>query len=282
MGARPPRGAVPGPGSSDTQPLIPGPAPVARPSVPSMPMPEPATDAIAHAARGLEAHPRPTLLSDFILGAQDGIVNVLGIILGLSAATDNVRLILVATLAALGAESIAMGAVAYTSTLSRRRLYLAEMRREQIEMRDVPQIEREEVRAVLVDWGYEGSELDAMLDGICRNPKAMLEFMMAFELRIAPVEADAPKRSAYIVGGATVLGHLIPLVPFFFVGSDVLMGAVLSIIASAISLFGIGWYEATITVGRWWSNGLQMVVIGLAGGFAGYLIGHFIGAVPGL
>ncbi|MGI0131893.1 MAG: VIT1/CCC1 transporter family protein [Thermoplasmata archaeon] len=239
-------------------------------------------DAAAHGAAGLEMHPKPTLLSDFILGSQDGIVNVLGIILGLSAATHDVRIILVATLAALGAESIAMGAVAYTSTLSRRRLYLSEVRREQVEMRDVPHIERAEVRTVLIDWGYEGAELEQMLDGICRNPKAMLEFMMAFELKLAPVEATAPRASAYVVGGATVLGHLIPLVPFFFVGSDILLGATLSVVASGVSLFAIGWYEATVTVGRWWSNGLQMVVIGLAGGFAGYLIGHFIGAAPGL
>src|SRR2546428_6193721 len=67
-------------------------------------------------ARERASHPKPTVLSDFILGSQDGIVNVLGIILGLSAATRDVRIILVATLAALGAESIAMGAVAYTST----------------------------------------------------------------------------------------------------------------------------------------------------------------------
>ena len=46
------------------------------------------------------SHPKPGVLSDFILGSQDGIVNVLGIILGLSAATRDVRIILVATLAA--------------------------------------------------------------------------------------------------------------------------------------------------------------------------------------
>src|SRR5436309_2020173 len=77
-------------------------------------------------ARERASHPKPTVLSDFILGSQDGIVNVLGIILGLSAASRDVRIILVATLAALGAESIAMGAVAYTSTRARRRLCLSQ------------------------------------------------------------------------------------------------------------------------------------------------------------
>lgn len=70
-----------------------------------------------------ERHARPTLLSNFILGSQDGLVNVLGILLGLTAATTDIRLFFVATLAALGAETISMSAVAYTSTSARRQVY---------------------------------------------------------------------------------------------------------------------------------------------------------------
>ena len=229
-----------------------------------------------------EQHARPTLLSDFILGSEDGIVNVLGIILGLSAATANVRLIIIATLAALAAESIAMGAVAYTSTRSRRRLYLAETQRELREMRELPDVEREEVRTVLREWGYAGSALEDLLARIEANPRAMLEFMMAFELKLSPVEESAPRKSAFIVGGATTVGHFLPLLPFLIVGSNILLGALLAGLVSAIALFGIGWYEARITIGPWWKNGLQMVIIGLSGGFAGYLIGHLLGASPGL
>lgn len=224
-----------------------------------------------------EAHPRPTLLSDFILGSQDGIVNVLGIILGLAAARAPRDIIIIATLAALAAESIAMGAVAYTSTLSRRRLYLAEEKRELQEMRDVPEIERQEVRVVLEGWGYEGKDLEDILDRICRNPKAMLEFMMAFELKLSPVEEDAPRQSAFVVGSATVLGHLIPLVPFFIL-TDVLLGSVWAVGLSGVALFGVGWYESKITEGTWWRNGTQMMIIGLAGGLAGFLIGFALHA----
>ena len=229
-----------------------------------------------------EKHAHPTFLSDFILGSEDGIVNVLGIILGLSAATNDVRLIIVATLAALGAESIAMAMVAYTSTRSRRRLYLAERAREIREMREVPASEREEVRAILAGWGYSGQNLEELLDRIEANPNAMLELMLAFELKLAPVGPKAAATSGVLVGAATVFGHAIPLVPFFFVGSNILMGAVLAVIASAIALFGIGWYEAKTTLGAWWQNGLQMVGIGLAGGVAGYLIGRLVGTTPGL
>lgn len=235
-----------------------------------------------HPPPGHEAHPRPTLLSDFILGSQDGIANVLGIILGLAAATSDIRIILIAALAALAAESVSMGAVAYTSTKSRRRLYLSERRREQQEMRDVPETERAEVREVLAGWGYSGAALDDMLDRICGNPRAMLEFMMSFELKLSPVEEAAARNSAILVGGATVLGHFIPLVPFLVPGVAVLPAALSAIALSAATLLVIGWYEARITLGRWYINGPQLMLIGLGGGLAGFLIGHLLGAAGGM
>ena len=55
---------------------------------------------------------RGKTLKEFILGAQDGIVNVLGLILGVAIATNEVKIVLVAGISALFAESISMGAVA--------------------------------------------------------------------------------------------------------------------------------------------------------------------------
>src|SRR5256885_6415976 len=160
----------------------------------------------ANQAMERASHPKPGVLSDFILGSQDGIVNVLGIILGLSAATRDVRIILVATLAALGAESIAMGAVAYTSTRARRRLYLSQVVQERREMKEVPQTERDEVREILTGWGYKDADLEQIVERICRNPTAELEFMMSFELKLSPVEAGVPAGRAAPASTPAALG----------------------------------------------------------------------------
>jgi vacuolar iron transporter family protein len=224
-----------------------------------------------------EQHPHPTLLSDFILGSQDGLVNILGIVLGLTAAAADLRILLIAAFAALGAESISMGAVAYTSTNARRRFYLSEEARERREMREVPQMERAEVREVFEKWGYTDAELEDLTNRICQNPSAMLEFMMAFELKLAPVAEDAPLKSAYLVGTATILGSFIPLIPFLLVGSNTLLSVTIAIVLSAVTLFSIGWYQARTTVGSLWRSGVQMLLIGLGAGFAGFLIGHFLG-----
>ncbi len=57
-------------------------------------------------------------LRDVILGGQDGLVNVLGLSLGLFAAHSSARVILVAGLAAGFSEAVSMGGVAYTSALA--------------------------------------------------------------------------------------------------------------------------------------------------------------------
>ncbi len=230
-----------------------------------------------HSAKGYEAHPHPTLLSDFILGSQDGLVNVLGILLGLSAASANVHIILIAGLAALGAESISMGAVAYTSTLARRRLYLSEVQREQDEMREIPDVEREEVREVLVEWGYTGQDLEDLLDRICRNPRAWIEFMMAFELKLAPVKETQARDSALVVFLATVAGSVIPILPFLVPDFALLARVVAAVILAAATLAVVGVYEARTTGGRPFQNAAQMIVIGLAAGFAGFVIGLALG-----
>ncbi len=222
-----------------------------------------------------EEHVRPGLLSDFILGSQDGLVNVLGILLGLSAATSDTRIIIIGALAALGAESVSMGAVAYTSTLARRRVYEAEKQRELVEMREIPEMERAEVRTIFRNWGFEGEELEEMVNRIAAKPQAWLEIMMAFELNLATVSAEQPRNSGLVVLAATIVGSAIPLVPFLIPHVPVETSAIASILVSGAALFGIGWYEARVTIGPFWKSGLRMLLIGLAAGLAGFLIGYF-------
>lgn len=196
----------------------------------------------------------------------------------MTAATSSLRLIFVAAFAALGAESVSMGAVAYTSTLARRKQYLKGVERENAEIKDVPKLERNEVREIFQSWGYSGENLERATDVIVNNPKAWLSFMMSYELNLEPVEKTEPRTSFLIVLAATIFGSFIPLIPYFLAGGDIFASAIGSVILSGCLLFFIGWYEARVTVGSLWRSGLQMAIIGLSAGVAGFLIGHFVGA----
>lgn len=86
---------------------------------------------------------------DIILGGQDGLVNVLGIVLGVGTvalASNDIRIVLVAGLAATFAESFSMAAVAYTSSKAERDHFLREHQ----------------------DAGKQRADFDE--DGLLRNP----------------------------------------------------------------------------------------------------------------
>jgi VIT1/CCC1 family predicted Fe2+/Mn2+ transporter len=97
------------------------------------------TEGAAIAAGGhREAHRQGNWLRDVILGGQDGLVNILGIILGVIAGGGSDTVLLAAGFAAAITESISMAAVGYTSSISERDYYEAERAREATEIDTVP------------------------------------------------------------------------------------------------------------------------------------------------
>ena len=234
-------------------------------------------------ARHIEHHGGGGSLSDIILGGQDGLVNVLGVILGVAAATPDPNVVLAGGLAATFAESISMGAVAYTSTLADRDFYLAELEREKSEIRELPDVEREEIRVVYREYGLEGEALEQVTAAVTSNEQVWLKVMMAEELKLQPVERGE-LQSALVVGVSALVGSLVPLVPFVLVPFGILtraMAIVISLTVSALALFSVGVYKARITVGQPGRSGLQMVVIGIVSALAGYAIGAMFGVKGG-
>jgi len=232
----------------------------------------------AEALKHLEPRPASAALSDIILGGQDGLVNTLGVILGVAAASSDPRIVIAGGFAATFAESISMGAVAYTSTLADHDHYRSELERERREIREMPQAEEQEVRDVFCSWGFEGELLESAVAQVVKNEEAWVEVMMRNELKLAPIEDHSALRSALVVGFSAIIGSLIPLVPFLLWS----LGAAVptSLIISALALFGVGAYKARITVGRPMRSGLQMAVIGIVSALAGYFIGSLFGAPP--
>lgn len=226
-----------------------------------------------------EFHRLGARLSEITLGGQDGLVNTMGVILGIAAATEETRIIIAGGLAAAFAESISMAAVAYTSTLADLDFYRAQMRREYHEVEHMPELERAEVTQIFKKWGFEGKLLHDVVDQISRNKHHWVEIMMAHELELQPIDAKGLIPTALLVGFSAIVGSLIPLVPFFFIHHD--PAIIVALVTSAAVLFGVGAIKANMTVGRPFRSGMQMMAIGILSALAGYGIGLLFGAQPG-
>jgi len=218
-----------------------------------------------------DPHHQASAISDVILGGQDGLVNVLGIALGVAAATQDPRIILAAGMAATFAESVSMAAVAFTSRRADQDYYESERAREFRHLRLVPAVEQEEVRAIYAAKGFQDETLDRIVRTITADEDVWVGVMMAEELRLSPVGHRAAVKSALVVGIAAVIGSLIPLTPFILL--PVAPAMLTSLVVAAGALFAVGAYKARLTVGRPGRSGLEMALIGTASALVGYLVG---------
>jgi vacuolar iron transporter family protein len=235
-----------------------------------------AVRAVHRGSQRRDEHRQTNWLRDVILGGQDGLVNILGIILGVIAGGGSKTVLLAAGFAAAITESISMGAVGWTSALSERDYYRAEQDRESAAIDATPASERAEIRDIYAAKGFTGDLLEQVVDTITANRDAWLATMMDEELHLQPVEAPDIFRSAIVITIATLVGHLIPLLPFVWLPRA--NALILAIVLSALVLFSVGVYEAVSLVGDWRKKGVQMVAIGLGAAAIGFLIGRLFHA----
>jgi len=237
---------------------------------------------VTHRTAGLDApqhreeHHKVNWLRDVILGGQDGLVNILGIVLGVIAGGGSKVVLLAAGFAAAITESISMGAVGWTSALSERDYYTAEQARESAEIDATPEAERAEIRDIYAAKGFAGELLNRVVDTITANRDRWLATMMDEELHLQQVRTNDILRSAVVITIATLIGHLIPLLPFVWLPRTTAL--ILAIVLSAGVLFGVGVYSSVTLVGDWRKNGLKMVAIGLGAAAIGFAIGHLFHA----
>ena len=177
-------------------------------------------------------------LRDIILGMQDGLVNVLGIVLGVGAATNDQRLILISALAATFAESISMAAVAYTSTEASLKEYLSELVHPEGANTNHSQEEVAEVKSII----------------------------------------GTPVKSAVIVVFSSLVGSLIPVVPFAF-AVPMETSMYLSVLFAALVLFVVGYFTSKRTSGSPLKSGVKLTLIGIVSALLGYLIGTILGKI---
>lgn len=213
-------------------------------------------------------------LRDVILGGQDGLVNVLGIILAVATAVSDIKIVIIAGLAATFAESISMAAVAYTSTKAARDFYRSEMEREKWEMKNMPDAERKEIITVYRRKGFAGPLLNAIVRKVTSNKRLWLKTMMEDELHLSNEYKD-PVKDAAIVGFSAIVGSLVPLMPFLFLP---ISGAIIgSLIFSIVVLFATGFIKGRLTTGKTIRSGIEMAVIGITAALVGYAIGAVLG-----
>jgi VIT1/CCC1 family predicted Fe2+/Mn2+ transporter len=211
-----------------------------------------------------------------VLGANDGLVSNLSLVMGVAGADFSASTILVTGLAGLiaGACSMAMGE--WLSVTSSREFYQQQIATEAAELAEFPEEEKQELVLIYQAKGLSEQQAKVLAERIIGNTDTALDTLAREELGINPEELGG---SAWVAAGTSFLlfagGAIIPVAPFFALSGMAVVAA--SLAASAAAMFAIG-AGTTLFTGRGvLVSGSRQLAIGIAAAAVTFGIGKLIG-----
>jgi vacuolar iron transporter family protein len=215
-----------------------------------------------------------------VLGANDGLVSNLSLVMGVAGAQVAGHTILLTGLAGLvaGACSMAMGE--WLSVTSSRELAQQQIDIEAEELKHVPDEEKEEIILIYQAKGLDEATARALADRLMANTDSALDTLAREELGIDPDElGGSPWAAGSASFGLFSTGAIFPVAPFFFLNGAAALFA--SLAASGVALVMIGAGTSLFTGRSVALSSARQLLIGFAAAAVTYGIGRLVGVSLG-
>lgn len=171
-----------------------------------------------------------------VLGANDGIVSIAGLVMGVAGATNDTQTILTAGIAGIIAGAISMAAGEYVSVSSSRDTERALLKKERYNLTNFPEEELEELAQIYEQKGMSKSTaLQAAKELTAKDPyKAHFDA----ELGIDPHNLTSPWHAAIASAIAFLIGAIIPIIAIIMPPTEVRIPITIISVVFALALTG--------------------------------------------
>lgn len=215
-----------------------------------------------------------------VLGANDGLVSNLSLVMGVSGAQLSGQTILITGLAGMlaGAGSMALGE--WLSVQSSRELYAHQIETEEAELIAMPEEEEQELALIYQARGIDEEQARRMAAQTMTSREKALDTLAREELGINPEDLGGSAWEAAITSFFLfAAGAIVPVIPFLFSGGS--PAVVMSVAFSTLALFIVG-AGITLFTGRpLLFSGLRQVAFGLIAAALTFALGRLLGVTLG-
>ncbi|MEX1002990.1 MAG: VIT1/CCC1 transporter family protein [Crocinitomicaceae bacterium] len=230
-----------------------------------------------HHAFGRKAGFVEKYLGEFVYGGIDGCVTTFAVVAGSVGAGLDSSIIIILGFANLLADGFSMSIGAYLSTKSGKDNYRKHRKVEYWEIENMPETEREEVRLIYREKGFEGELLEQIVDVITADKDRWVDVMMKDELEM--IKED---KTAFTVGWMTFISFIIiGLVPLCAYVWDFIapIDGNPFLIASILTGFGfllVGILKSKVNKTNVIRGVSETLLLGAAAAFVAYFAGDFL------
>ena len=163
--------------------------------------------------RRLEDGSRGSYLGDFVYGAIDGTVTTFAVVAGAAGAGLGPAVVIILGVSNLIADGFSMAVSNYLGTRAEEDRRLQAEAEERRHIRVLPEGEREEIRQLFAAKGFEGDDLERVVEVITSDEDRWVETMMREELGFSEGNTSAARAGIATFIAFVVVGTL-PLLPF--------------------------------------------------------------------
>jgi VIT1/CCC1 family predicted Fe2+/Mn2+ transporter len=220
-------------------------------------------------AEKLHKAPSVNYLRDWIYGGIDGAVTTFAIVAGVVGANLSTGVILVLGLANLIADGFSMAASNYSGTKAERDDYERIRQIEQRHIRQQPDGKRDQLRHIYRSKGYEGEQLETIVEIISSREEVMLDTMLHEEYGLTSAQRS-PALAALATFLAFIICGAVPLFPFVF---NLAQSPLIASTMTGVVFFAIGTVKSRWSTQHWIASGFETLVIGMGAAGLAFLIG---------
>ena len=219
--------------------------------------------------RRLARGPTVSYLRDWVYGGIDGTVTTFAVVAGSIGADFSAKVMLILGTANLLADGFSMAAANYSANRADAEDYRRLRGVERRHVRTYPEGERQEIRQIFRNKGFEGPPLEEMVSLITERPELWIDTMLAEEYGRANIVAE-PRKTASATFASFVICGSAPLLPFVL---DLPNAPVVATALTGAVFFAIGSARSRWSTRHWWVCGLETFGIGLAAAAVAFAVG---------
>ncbi|QGX39481.1 VIT1/CCC1 transporter family protein [Permianibacter aggregans] len=223
--------------------------------------------------RRLRKPPSASHLPDAVLGGIDGCVTTFAVVSGTIGAGFDPIVALILGIANLIADGFSM-AISNSQAIRAQHEHIQHARQiETMHIETIPEGEREEIREIFRQKGFDGETLERIVSTITEDKNRWLDTMLREEWGLS-TNLPVPWRSGVATFLAFVGVGLMPLLPFLWPELDTNTRFAISASLAALMFFSIGWLKGRVLQQRAWRAGLQTLFTGGSAAMLAYIAGH--------
>jgi len=220
-------------------------------------------------------------LDDFVYGATDGAVTTFAVVAGAFGASLSPSIVLILGFANLLADGFSMAIGNYLATKTRRENIEKARRKEEWEIDNRVEQEKQEIREIYEKKGFKHEFLEEIVKVITSRRKIWLDTMMTEELGLIEDKKRASDAAITTFVAFNLIGF-VPLLPFvvmFIIGSSVvsaLEAFSYSVIFTGIAFFLIGTIKGKLVQKSLLTSGLNTLLIGGIAAAVAFMVGYVL------